>query len=27
VRGTDGEEWPVPADEFTQRYAEVDRPG
>jgi hypothetical protein len=25
VRGTDGEEWPVPADEFAQRYAEVDR--
>jgi RyR domain len=24
VRGTNGEEWPVPADEFTQRYATVD---
>jgi RyR domain len=24
VRGTNGEEWPVPADEFAQRYAEVD---
>ena len=26
VRGTDGEEWPVPADQFAQRYAEVDPP-
>jgi RyR domain len=24
VRGTNGEEWPVPADEFAQRYAKVD---
>ncbi len=24
VRGSDGEQWPVPADQFGQRYAEVD---
>ena len=26
VRGTDGEEWPVPAREFAERYAELDAP-
>jgi hypothetical protein len=26
VRGDDGEEWPVPAREFAERYAEVDAP-
>jgi hypothetical protein len=25
VRGSDGEQWPVPADQFGQRYAKVDR--
>jgi hypothetical protein len=24
VRGTDGEEWPVPGREFAERYAECD---
>jgi hypothetical protein len=24
-RGSDGEQWPVPADQFGQRYAKVDR--
>jgi hypothetical protein len=24
VRGSDGEEWPVPAQEFAERYAELD---
>ncbi|MFZ3319068.1 hypothetical protein, partial [Mycobacterium sp.] len=27
VRGADGEQWPVPADEFAERYAEVDLHG
>jgi len=26
VRGTDGEQWPVPAEEFARRYAKVDPP-
>ena len=26
VRGADGEEWPVPAREFAERYAEPDAP-
>ena len=26
VRGADGEEWPVPAREFAERYAEADAP-
>ena len=26
VRGADGEEWPVPAREFAERYAELDAP-
>jgi hypothetical protein len=26
VRGADGEEWPVPAREFAERYAEIDPP-
>jgi hypothetical protein len=25
VRGADGEEWPIPADEFAQRYVELDQ--
>jgi hypothetical protein len=26
VRGADGEQWPVPAREFAERYAELDVP-
>ena len=25
VRGADGEEWPIPADEFALRYVELDQ--